>query len=306
MPQLQANNVSLEYETFGDTAHPTVLLIMGLGTQMIAWPDPFCEMIAEKGFHVIRFDNRDVGLSQKFNHAPTPGAFMGLLRDIFGLRPRKLAYTLEDMADDAIGVLDALGITEAHVVGASMGGMIAQIASVRHAPRVLTLTSIMSSSGDRKMQKARLRVLKSLLFRRRPAPDAPREEHVDYMVHVWKTIGSPGEMLEEDRIRDMVTRATSRSIDVGGLSRQSAAIAASGCRHELLRQIDCPTLVLHGKEDVLLPPLAGFDTVMHVRGAKVEFIDDMGHDLPSPLWERTVQSIASHCHGVVHEERDVA
>lgn len=306
MPQVQANGIAIECDSFGDTANPAVLLVMGLGTQMIAWPEPFCEMIAENGFHVIRFDNRDVGLSQKFDDAPTPGALTGLLRDLLGLRPRKLAYTLEDMADDAIGVLDALGIERAHVVGASMGGMIAQIASVRHADRVLSLTSMMSSSGNRKMQKARLRDLGPLLTRRRPAPDAPREEQVDYLVHVWTAIGSPGELLDEDRIRGMVERSVERSVDVRGLARQSAAIAASGSRRALLQQVACPTLVLHGKKDILLPALAGFDTVMHVRGAMVEFIDDMGHDLPEPLWGRMVQSIASHCHGVIHGERGVA
>lgn len=306
MPRLQANGIAIEYESFGDTAMPAVLLVMGLGTQMIAWPEPFCEMIAEKGFRVVRFDNRDVGFSQKFDHAPTPGATMGLLRDLFGLRPRKLAYTLEDMADDAIGVLDALGIDRAHVVGASMGGMIAQIASVRHADRVLSLTSMMSSSGDRRMQKARLRDLMPLLTRRRPPPDAPREEQIDYLVRVWALIGSPGELLDEDRIRATVERSVERSIDVRGLARQSAAIAASGSRRALLQQIECPTLVLHGKNDILLPALAGFDTVMHVRGAIVEFIDDMGHDLPEPLWERLVQSITSHCSGGIHGERSVA
>ena len=300
MPQLQANGISIECETFGDRRNPSILLIMGLATQMIAWPEMFCDMLVKRGFHVIRFDNRDVGLSQKFDGSPTPGRTVGLLRDLFGLKPRRIAYRLEDMADDAAGVLDALGIDKAHVVGASMGGMIAQIVAARHAPRVLSLTSIMSSSGERSMQKLRLRDFLPLLKLRAPRSDAPMPEHVDYLVKVFHTIGSAGHLVDESERRSLIERSVARSIDTSGMARQSAAIAANGSRRELLQSLRLPTLVLHGKKDILVPALAGFDTVMQVRGARVEFIDDMGHDLPTPLLGRLSDSIAAHCETAAH------
>jgi len=295
MPQVRANGISIECETFGDRSNPSILLIMGLATQMIAWPETFCSMLVQRGFHVVRFDNRDVGLSQKFDGFPTPGRTLGLLRDLLGLKPRRIAYRLEDMADDAIGVLDALDIDTAHIVGASMGGMIAQIVAARHAPRVLSLTSIMSSSGERSMQKVRLRAFIPLLKLRAPRHSAPMPEHVDYLVKVFHTIGSAGHLVDEGELRSLIERSVDRSIDTRGMARQSAAIAANGSRRALLQSLEVPTLVLHGKKDILVPALAGFDTVMQVRGARVEFIDDMGHDLPTPLLGRLSQSIADHC-----------
>jgi proline iminopeptidase len=295
MPQAYANRIHLEYERFGDENAPVIILIMGLGMQMIAWPDQFCEMLVSRGFGVIRFDNRDIGLSKKFNNRPTPGPLASVLRDVFGLRPKKLAYTLTDMANDVIGLMDFLNIAKSHIVGASMGGMIAQIVTAENPDRVISLTSIMSSSGHRRMQRPKWRDLNMLFSRRRPGDTASREEQVDYLVHVMNVIGSPGSPYDETALRDMIERALERSADFDGTLRQSAAIAASGSRREILQKIVVPTLVVHGKKDILVPPLAGFDTVMHIRGAKAEFIDDMGHDLPQHLWPRLVGAIAQHC-----------
>jgi proline iminopeptidase len=307
MPQVKANGINIEYDCFGNPGHPVVLLIMGLGTQMIAWSESFCERIAAAGFRVIRFDNRDCGLSQKMDKAPTPGVLSGLLRSLFGWRLRKVAYTLDDMADDAAGLLDALQISAAHVVGASMGGMIAQVMAVRHASRVLSLVSLMSATGAREMQKPDLRRLWPLLTRRSPGRNSSREERVEYTLFVMSLIGNSNDSpAEEARLRDLIERSSRRSIDFHGLRRQSAAIAASGNRRELLRRISAPTLVIHGKDDPLLPALAGFDTIMHVRAAKAEFIDDMAHDLPESLYERIADSIVTHCTAANRQEKEVA
>lgn len=306
MPQAYANGIHLEYESFGNETDPVIILIMGLGMQMIAWPDPFCEMLASRGFRVMRFDNRDVGYSTKFIDGPTPGPLASACRDVLGFKPRKLAYSLDDMANDVVGLMDALNIGTAHIVGASMGGMIAQIVASAHPDRVISLTSLMSGSGDRRMQKPKWRDLWPLLSCRRPGDTAGHEEQVEYLLHVMKGIGSRGDLYDEEILRSMIERALQRSIDAGGMLRQSAAIAASGCRREVLKSITAPTLVVHGKKDILLPPTAGFDTVMHIRGAKAHFIDDMGHDLPRALWPLITESIAGHCRESVVMEKRVA
>jgi len=303
MAQVFANGISIECETFGDHRNPSILLIMGLATQMIAWPEAFCDMLVKRGFHVIRFDNRDVGLSQKFDGLPTPGRTAGLLRDLLGLKPRRIAYRLEDMADDAVGVLDALDIDSAHIVGASMGGMIAQIVAARHAPRVLSLTLIMSSSGERSMQKVRLRDFVPLLKLRAPSHSAPLPEHVDYLVKVFQMIGSAGHLVDKGELRSLIERSVERSVDTRGMARQSAAIAANGSRRVLLQSLDVPTLVLRGKRDILVPAMAGFDTAMQVRSARIELVDDMGHDLPTPLLGHLSQSIADHCESSVQGKK---
>lgn len=303
MPQVTANGVSIEYETLGRADNPPVLLIMGLGTQMIGWPDPFCRMLVDAGFYVIRFDNRDVGLSQKFDSAPTPGSLAVLLRTLIGYRSRRVAYTLEDMADDAVGLLDALGIDRAHIVGASMGGMIAQLVAARFPQRTLSLVSLMSSSGDRQMQKARWRDLWPLIRLKVPGRNAPPAQHIEYLVKVLTIIGSRGDLADPAQVRDVATRSVARSIDRPGTARQTAAIAANGSRRSLLRSIGSPTLVLHGKEDILLPPPAGFDTAMHIDNARLVMIDGMGHDLPGPLHGRLADEMVGHFQSVEYGEQ---
>jgi pimeloyl-ACP methyl ester carboxylesterase len=262
-----------------------MLLVMGLGTQMLGWHEDFCETLAARGFHVVRFDNRDNGRSTKLSHLPAPTLKQLALRD------RKAAsYTLDDMADDAIGLLDHLGIERAHVVGASMGGMIAQTIAIRHPDRVLSLVSIMSNTGARLTGQPALGVLPIFLKR---APRT-REGYVDHIVQLFDTIGSPGFERDEAELRELQNRAFDRGIDPAGTSRQLAAIMASGNRAPKLRRLDVPTLVIHGKADRLVNPSGGRATAKAIPGARLLLIDGMGHDLPRGAWPQIVEAIAEN------------
>ena len=291
MPQVAANGLELEYETFGSSSDPSLLLIMGLGMQLIAWPQPFCEELAEKGFHVIRYDNRDTGFSTKFDGVKAPGLPALLVRSFLRL-PIRVPYTLYDMAEDATGLLDALDIPSAHIVGASMGGMIAQNLAARFPERVRSLTSIMSTSGHRSLPGADPLVSRHL-FRSRPT-SADREAVIAHNMRTLELIGSPAYPIDEETRREMTSLSFDRCFYPAGFTRHVAAIVQDGDRRERLGMISAPTLVIHGREDRLVPLAGGIDTAEHVPGARLEIIDGMGHNLPAALWPTLVEMITEH------------
>lgn len=277
-----ANGIEIAYETIGDSSNPALLLVMGLGTQLIHWDRELCELFAERGFHVIRFDNRDAGRSTRID-APVPN----LKRAMAGLGI-DAPYLLDDMANDAFGLLDHLGIEAAHVAGASMGGMIAQTMAIRSPERVLSLTSIMSTTGERRVGRPKLRVW-GVLLRRAPRD---RDAAVEYFVRVFRLIGSKGFPADEDRIRALAAEAYDRGHSPAGTGRQLAAIMASGDRTERLRGLRVPTLVFHGRDDPLVPFRGGRATAEAIPGARLIGIPGMGHDLPRQVWPQLVDAVA--------------
>jgi proline iminopeptidase len=300
MPDIAANGLSLHFESIGHTSAQPVLLIMGLGVQMVLWPDGFCEMLAAKGFHVIRFDNRDVGLSTHLNHLGTPNIPIEFMRFKLGL-PVRAPYRIDDMATDTTSLITQLGkiygFTRMHVVGASMGGMIAQNLAASVPDRVASLTSIMSTTGRRSLPQAKWRALKAVLSP--PAKRGDTEGAIRRMMHVFRTIGSRTHPASDARLREICERHVMRSNNPAGAARQIAAIAASDDRTKIVRQIRVPTLVLHGDEDDLIPYPAGLETARVIRegGGKAEsvIVEGMGHDLPEPLWPTLTEQIAAHC-----------
>lgn len=291
MATITANGITIEYESFGDPGAPPILLIMGLGMQLLGWPDPFCERLAAAGFRVIRFDNRDIGLSQKVEEAGVPRMGRVVIRALLGL-PVRAPYLLDDMARDAAGLLEALGIPAAHVVGASMGGMIAQVLAARHPERVLSLTSIMSTSGARHLPQPSARVRRELL--RRPDDPTSIESIIERYERLYALIGSPGYPTPPDYLRARIRRSVERSYYPAGFMRQLTAVIASGDRSLLLRRVACPTLVIHGKADPLVPYAGGVDTACKIRDAKLALLDGYGHDLPPQLFDRFAGLISTH------------
>ena len=287
MPEQTANvnGIEIAFETFGDESDPPLLLVMGLATQMIGWPEELCELLVSRGFRVIRFDNRDVGRSTHLRGGPKPK----VLRAMAGMT-KDPAYTLDDMADDAFGLLDHLGIDATHVVGASMGGMIAQTMAIRRPDRVLSLTSIMSTTGNRRAGLPRLKAL-GVLLRRAPTD---RETYAEYIVRTYRIIGSPGFDRDDDWVRDLGKASYDRGVDRGGPARQIVAIQASGDRTRSLAGVRTPTVVIHGKDDPLIPIRAGRATARAIPGAELIEIDGMGHDLPRQLWPRIVEAVAEN------------
>jgi len=294
MPSLNANGIRIAFDTAGDPKAPPLLLIAGLGLQMGAWPEDFVDGLVELGFYVIRFDNRDCGLSTKFEQAGTPSLGLAWLKSLLRL-PLKSPYRLEDMADDAIGVLSALGIARAHVVGASMGGMIAQLMAAKFPSRVLSLTSIMSSSGRRGLPGPAPALRRALLKRPRGATDI--DAAIEHTVRMFQLMGSPAYPTPEKHLRKRVGRAMRRNCCPGGVARQLMAVAACGDRTPALRGIAAPTLVIHGAADALVPLACGVDTAQAIPGARLEVIEGMGHDLPGQLLERLLALIDAHAHG---------
>jgi pimeloyl-ACP methyl ester carboxylesterase len=290
MPKIQANNIEIEYEEFGDRDAPVILLIMGLAGQLIHWPDDFCVTLAKTGYRVVRFDNRDVGLSSKLDHLGKPNVVRVAVRAMLRL-PVQVPYKLDDMAEDALGLLDALHIKTAHIVGASMGGMIAQIVAARHPRRVRSLSLIMTTSGHPWLKKASMRL--QLRLARRPA-QLDRESLIAHSMQTWRLIGSPGYRATDELLRAKVERAFDRAYHPRGIARQTAAIIASGSRVPLLRRIAAPTLVVHGKHDPLVPVAAARDLGRRIQGAKVEIIEGWGHDFPSELLPRISSLILKH------------
>ena len=277
--------LELCYETFGERSDPAVLLIMGLGTQMIGWREEFCEGLAARGFFVVRFDNRDVGRSTRLDHFPVPTTWQLVRRDKSAAR-----YTLEDMAADAVGLLDHLGIERANVVGASMGSMIAQTLAATHPDRVSSLVSIMGNTGARTSGQPTLRMSKALLS---VAPE-DRDGYVEHMVKTFELIGSPGFERDEAELRRFANTAFDRGRSPAGGARQLAAILASGDRTSLLRRIAAPTLVIHGKADRLVRPSGGRATAKAISGARLLEIPGMGHDLPPEVWPQIFDAIAEN------------
>ncbi len=274
-------DVELCYETFGDPADPAMLLIMGLATQMLAWHEAFCEELAGRGFHVVRFDNRDVGRSQAID-GPAPTLRQLLTRD-----RRAAAYTLEDMAGDAVGLLDHLGIEHAHLVGASMGGMIAQTVAIRHPERARSLASIMSNTGSFWNGQPSPRLYPVLLKR----PARGRDGYVEHTVWAFEQIGSPGFPRDEADLRALAELSYDRGLNPAGSSRQLAAIIAASDRTPGLKELAVPTVVIHGTADRLVAPSGGRATARAVPGARLLMIEGMGHDLPRPAWPQILDAI---------------
>ena len=274
--------MDIVYETIGDPSDPPLLLVMGLGMQLIHWDIELCERLAERGFHVIRFDNRDAGLSTKID-APVPN----VMRLMAGLSA-KVPYRVGDMAADTFGLLDHLGIERTHVAGTSMGGMIAQQMAIEAPERVLSLASIMSTTGDRFVGTPKLRVW-TVLMRRAPHD---RDAYVEYFARVFRMIGSPAYRPDDERVRELAGATYDRGHHPAGTARQLAAVLASGSRTAALRELDVPAVVIHGESDPLLRVRGGIATAKAIPGAELITIPGMGHDLPRELWPMYVDAIA--------------
>lgn len=288
MPQVKANGISLEVERYGDPTNPPLLLIMGLGAQLTLWPIELVEALVARGYHVIRYDNRDIGLSTKFTEHGVPNVRKVLLMRLFGLRP-KLPYRLTDMAADAVALLDALGIAKAHIVGASMGGMIAQLVAATYPERTLSLTSIMSTTGNRRVPPARPEAFKALTTS--PPANATLADMIPHVTRIARAIGSPAYPTPEDRLVERITRDFERSFHPTGAGRQLAAIIDDGCRRSRLKNVTAPSLVIHGVADPLVRVEGGRDTAAHIPGARLHEIPGMGHDLPLELVDEVADAI---------------
>jgi pimeloyl-ACP methyl ester carboxylesterase len=289
MARVRANGIELEYDSFGAPSGRPLVLVMGLGGQMLLWDEGFCEALAERGHYVVRFDNRDVGLSTKFDAAGIPNVLELMQRGTSGTMPA-VPYTLDDMADDTAGLLDALGLDEVHLCGASMGGMIAQTVAIRHGRRLRSLVSIMSSTGNPSLPPAQPEAMAVLMT----PPPSDRAGSLDAAVRTWRTIGSPGFPFDEAKIRARAGRLYDRSFHPEGTARQLAAILAHGNRAERLRNVTTPTLVIHGAADPLVPLEGGRDTARSIPGAELLVIEGMGHDLPEGAWPTLVGAISEH------------
>jgi pimeloyl-ACP methyl ester carboxylesterase len=281
----KVGSVEIAYDTFGNPSSPPMLLIMGLGAQMIRWDDAFCKALAAQGHWVIRFDNRDVGLSSKFDQAGVPD-IMSLIQG----KKVEVPYKLKDMAADAVGLLDVLGIKSADVVGISMGGMIAQSIAIDYPKRVRTLTSIMSSTGNPKLPQTKPEAMQVLL-----APAASnRKEYITNELKAAKVLHGPKYPLNEDYVRNYAERSYDRCYHPQGFPRQLGAILASGSRNEALAKMKIPTLVIHGTADPLVPVEGGKDTAKSIPGAKLLIIEGMGHSLPVEVAPQIIQAILQH------------
>jgi pimeloyl-ACP methyl ester carboxylesterase len=286
--QLQANGLNLEVDDQGPRDAPPVLLIMGLGMQLIAWPDDLVSELLERGFRVIRFDNRDIGLSQGFDAHGVPNMPMAMFRWSVHLSVPQV-YSLADMARDAIGVLDALGIGSAHVCGASMGGMIAQHLAVLAPQRVRSLTLMMTSSGSRRLPKPKWTVQKELMSR--PMGDGVQDA-IAWAQRLFRVIGSPAFPMDPVKTQARARASVERAWHPAGSARQLLAIAADGDRSALLPRIQAPTMIIHGQADPLIPVACGQQLAEEIPGAQADFIDGMGHDLPKELLPRFADDIA--------------
>ena len=285
----RANGIELEYETYGDPEQPTILLIMGLGAQLTLWPIAFVEALVARGYHVIRYDNRDVGLSTKLDAAGRPRLGRIIFQRMLRMQPR-VPYTLTDMAADAAGLLDALKIDKAHIVGGSMGGMIAQLFAATYPQRTLSLTSIFSSTGNPALPRAKKEAMDVLINR-------PKTDDIDALVahgiRAAQVTGSPAYPVDPQLLETRVRESIERSSYPDGFARQFAAIVADGDRRARLKAITAPTVVIHGIADPLVPIEAGRDTAANIPGAKLVEIPGMGHNLPVELVPQLVEAIES-------------
>jgi pimeloyl-ACP methyl ester carboxylesterase len=289
MAQIRANGINIEYDVHGPADGEPLLLVMGLGAQMTRWAPEFVAEFTKKGYRVIRFDNRDVGLTQKFDEAG-PGDVAAIMAARMAGKPVNAAYNLDDMAADAAGLLDALGIAKAHIVGASMGGMIAQMVAANHPGKVLSLTSIMSTTGNPGLPPAKPEAMAILMSR----PESDDMEYLaDRAVTSQKVIGSPAYPADDAEIRARSIEDYKRSFHPVGFTRQIAAVMASGDRRAAVATITAPTVVIHGVDDPLVPVEGGRDTAATIKGATLVEIPGMGHDLPPPLYPQVVAAVES-------------
>lgn len=284
MPTALSNGLTLFYDTFGSSSDPVLLLVMGLGAHMTMWDEAFCEGLAANGFYVIRFDNRDVGLSSKMEGAPAPDIMKAMGGD-----HSSASYTLWDLADDAFGLLDSLGIAKAHIVGASMGGMVVQCMAIKHPERVLSLTSIMSTTGNREVGQSKPEAMAVLMA----PPSSERAEVIERAVQTWKLL-SASMPFDEVSVRERAAATFDRNFYPIGTARQMVGIMASGDRTEALKQLAMPTLVIHGEEDPLVTLSGGQATAEAIPGAELLVIPKMGHDIPEQATPRIVQAIVAN------------
>ncbi len=290
MAKVHANGLMIEVDDQGPRDAPAVLLVMGLGMQLTGWPEELVALLVAQGFRVVRFDNRDAGLSEGFDHAGVPSIAWNALRHALRL-PVRSPYAVKDMAADAVGVLDALGIARAHVVGASLGGMISQHMAAHWPDRVASLALIMTTSGSRRLPGPTMHARRALLSQ--PA-NRERETLISHSISVFTAIGSPAYRPAPAELRARVAESVARASRPAGSARQLLAIAADGDRTPLLARIRAPTKVIHGVVDPLVPVANGHDLVKRIPGALGEFIEGMGHDLPQPLLGRIAQAIAGN------------
>lgn len=290
MPKIKANGLELEYEVHGDPSAEPMLLIMGLGSQMTRWPPALYNMLVERGLRVIRYDNRDVGLSEKLEGQRVD--FPAIAKAVAEGRKPDVPYTLEDMANDAVGLMDTLGIKRAHIVGASLGGMIAQTVTINHPERVLSLTSIMSTTGNRALDMTTPEA-GARLTNRGPDPNVDLEGFLDHAMETSRIIGSPAYPIDPAKLRERLHADFKRSYYPAGFARQYAAALAAPDRREKLKQIKVPVMVLHGEADPLLKVAGGRDTHANIPGSELRVLPGMGHDLPPALYNDVVDAIMS-------------
>ena len=289
MPTAPANGIEICYDTFGQPANPALLLVMGLGGQMTAWEPDFCEALASAGFHVIRFDNRDTGLSTKMESAPPPDIGKAMTGDM-----SSASYTLWDMADDAVGLLDHLQLERAHIVGASMGGMIVQAIAIRHPHRVISMTSIMSTTGNPNVGQATPAAMTALMA----PPATSRDEAIERGKQSARIVGSPGYPAGDEVVAARIARDFDRCFYPIGVARQMLAVMATGDRSEALNTVTAPTLVIHGEDDPLVTLSGGQATAAAIPGARLVTFPGMGHDLPASLRAKFVEVITGHAASV--------
>jgi pimeloyl-ACP methyl ester carboxylesterase len=290
MPKANANNIVIEYETFGTPSSPPILLIIGLGAQLIYWDEEFCRQLAQAGLYVIRFDNRDSGLSTKFDEAGVPD-IMDVVGKLMSRQTVIPPYTIEDMAADAVGLLDALKIDKAHICGMSMGGMIAQALTIRYPSRVLSLTSIYSTTGNPRLPQPKPEIMGLLLT----PPPQEREPFIQFNLQIFRALTGPRFGLDEKWVRQIMGRAYDRSFCPQGEARQLVAILTQPNRQPALKGVRVPTLIIHGDADPLVSVEAGKDTAEAVPGAQLKIIEGMGHDLPhGDAWAQTAKDIIAH------------
>jgi proline iminopeptidase len=297
VPDIQANGLTFHYESRGNENDPVILLIMGLGAQMILWPEPLIDLLVQAGFRVVRFDNRDVGLSSRLEHMSVPNVPLQAVKFLMGL-PVKAPYRIEQMATDTVALIDALGLKRPHVVGASMGGMIGQNLAAHYRDRVASLTSIMSTTGRRSLPKPTKQARTAIL--QPPPKQGDTEAAIHRMMLVFRAIGSRSHPPDPAHLREICERHVRRSHYPAGAARQLLAIAASGDRTAVVRQIKAPTLVIHGDEDPLVPLACGVDTANAIQygggNANLVVVKGMGHDFPLVLIPQIATEIAAHCH----------
>ncbi len=289
MPTAPANGIEICYDTFGQPVNPALLLVMGLGGQMTAWEPDFCDALANAGFHVIRFDNRDTGLSTKMESAPPPDIGKAMTGDM-----SSASYTLWDMADDAVGLLDHLQLERAHIVGASMGGMIVQAIAIRHPHRVVSMTSIMSTTGNPNVGQATPAAMTALMA----PPATSRDEAIERGKQSARIVGSPGYPSGDEVVAARIARDFDRCFYPIGVARQMLAVMATGDRSEALNTVTAPTLVIHGEDDPLVTLSGGQATAAAIPGARLVTFPGMGHDLPASLRAKFVEVIAGHAASV--------